>query len=482
MSDPNQMSRSKTIEYLASQLDGPMALDVFVEQVLQLWHSSAKNPQAGVRQGIRNDYEGNVLLFLDKKTIISPSLALKDVRFRVPLTAEELEASCLRLTPSFLHIHQGEALYQELEADDFHFVKADGSSLPTHFVKYTEEVETLFGSQEIERIAFDLTHWQPFYDAQLEDSIIITILDWANGRYQLDLETTQQRQMQAAVIDQRNQLLADTLYDLLESAGKESIWAKRAIMTTYAQLPKDEVVPDHWLWALRADGRMVWGGHDIRYASDSRLNMANMIFGFEAEPEAEAEEIPLSPEKKQQVYRFKAYLKHRKGLWRRIEIQGGQTLEDLDDILHSAFNHDWDHLSGFWQLIRRGKGHRYREMELATIYPFSNDGFGKDTAVASLELEPGNKLKYVYDFGDWVDHRLELEAINAPEPGAEYPRQVEQNKPRYRYCPHCKERGEKNIATWICIECSTYEGRQILICEDCLMEYHEDHYAEEKVY
>jgi len=71
MSDLNQMTRSETIKYLAAQLDGPVALGMFIEQVLQIWSSTAKRPQAGVRQGIREDYEGRTLLFLDKKTISS---------------------------------------------------------------------------------------------------------------------------------------------------------------------------------------------------------------------------------------------------------------------------------------------------------------------------------------------------------------------------------------------------------------------------
>jgi len=36
----------------------------------------------------------------------------------------------------------------------------------------------------------------------------------------------------------------------------------------------------------------------------------------------------------------------KKGLWRRIEIKGDQTLADFDHIIRIAFNHDtWNHLS-----------------------------------------------------------------------------------------------------------------------------------------
>ena len=50
--------------------------------------------------------------------------------------------------------------------------------------------------------------------------------------------------------------------------------------------------------------------------------------------------------KMDEVYVFKAAFKYRKGVWRRIEIEGGQTLADFDGIMREAFNHDtWDHLS-----------------------------------------------------------------------------------------------------------------------------------------
>ncbi len=49
------------------------------------------------------------------------------------------------------------------------------------------------------------------------------------------------------------------------------------------------------------------------------------------------------------IYVFKVVLKYRKGLWRKIEIRGDQTLGDFDEIIREAFNYDsWDHLSMFF--------------------------------------------------------------------------------------------------------------------------------------
>jgi len=41
---------------------------------------------------------------------------------------------------------------------------------------------------------------------------------------------------------------------------------------------------------------------------------------------------------------------------------------------------------------------------------------------------PSDPLKYVFDFGDWIEHTLTLVAIHPAEQGVEYPREV--YKPR----------------------------------------------------
>ena len=150
----------------------------------------------------------------------------------------------------------------------------------------------------------------------------------------------------------------------------------------------------------------------------------------------------------------------------------------------SAFNHDWDHMGGFWKLVPRGgktKRARYREVDIGSINPFG-EGDGADTPIAGLGLGIGDRLKYVYDFGDWIKHRIELEAIVEPDKDAKYPRIVGQNKPRHHYCPICKQAGKKEIATRTCITCSNRFQEDVYICKNCAEHDHEDHYIEVILY
>jgi len=176
------------------------------------------------------------------------------------------------------------------------------------------------------------------------------------------------------------------------------------------------------------------------------------------------------------VYVFKVALKHRKGLWRSIEISGDQTLGNFDDAIRKAFNHDtWDHMSEFF------RGQIWNSEGFGEIEP-GGGGSGADRRIDELGLSEGDKLEYVYDFGDEIQHVITLEKVVEPEGGVEYPRIVSRSKPRYRYCEICKGEGKKTVATWVCIECSEKEGRNVFLCEDCLTREHEDHYAEEILY
>lgn len=119
-----------------------------------------------------------------------------------------------------------------------------------------------------------------------------------------------------------------------------------------------------------------------------------------------------------EMYRFKVQLSHRKRLARHIEILSTQTLADFDAIIRDVFNHDpMDHLSGFW--IAGGRWER--DIELATVDPFGG-GENANMLIGTIGIAKGDKLKYVYDFGDWIEHTITLEAVTEPEVDVDYPR------------------------------------------------------------
>lgn len=109
-------------------------------------------------------------------------------------------------------------------------------------------------------------------------------------------------------------------------------------------------------------------------------------------------------------------------------------------------------------------------------------GIGAKKKIDQLELIEGSTIEYVYDFGDDIQHVIKLEKIVDLEDGRKYPCITSKNKTRYRYCESCKKQGKKTVATWICIDCSEVEDKDVFLCEECLENEHFDHYAEEILY
>jgi hypothetical protein len=434
MKPSKPISKAQAIEKVTAEMNSPMGLDEFINQVLAIWPSNANRPSASVRQTIRDDYLG---------------ISQKD-----------------------------------LTAEDFHLEDIHGRNIPVNPLTVEAKMDTIYGVQEFEKTVFDLGWWYKQHKLQRGDSLLVTILDWENGHFRIQPEPARVRQRHEEEIQQQNQALANHIFQLLETARYEYVWGNVAIPTAYLRIKDPYACPaDHWYEILERDPRMNWTGYEIRYADwgSPFENIFSDPLSSSGQP-ASSRSKPITTEQATQVYRFKASLWHHKSLWRRIEIQGGQTLAEFDRILRSAFEHDtWDHLSGFWKLVRRGQSRRFREVDLGSINPFEGDEAG-GIQVANLELKPGEALKYVYDFGDWIKHRIELEAISDPERDATYPCIVGQNKPRYHYCQSCKEAGRKEIATWICIDCSNHRQENFFICEACAEANHEDHYIDTILY
>ncbi len=470
MSDEQALTRSQAVEQILAQIEGPIGVDELCRRVLALWPSTAKNPLTAMRSHLRHDHAGKTLVFLDDKTILPMPLALRGVRFRIPLDRREVDRGVLIIKPAFDFF-----LRPEIDPTAVQLLDERGRPLPVRVVELQVQVDSFLGKQTMSIAAFDLGEWFRVQGVRRNDHILVTIEDWTAGCFRLEHEPAKRRR--TAQIEQQDRELADLLFEMLENARREIIYTHVAIPTAYARLSNPRGYPgNHWIEVLNRDPRMRYNDWAIRY-SDWRSPLERML--YEEEP---VSQVAFSPAQGRQVYRFKAALRYRPGLWRTIEIQGKQTLADLDAILRIAFNHDIsDHMGGFWKRVRRGTGKQFREVDVGDVDPMGG-GSGAEVHIAGLALAPGDEIKYVYDFGDWIEHRLTLETIEEPEKEARYPRIVAWNKPQYKRCETCQAEGRETRASWICVECSNRQQRDVLVCENCLRREHEDHYAEEILY
>jgi hypothetical protein len=92
-------------------------------------------------------------------------------------------------------------------------------------------------------------------------------------------------------------------------------------------------------------------------------------------------------------------------------------------------------------------------------------------------------MKYVFDFGDWIEHISTLEAIEPSQSNAQYPREAKRNMLKYVNCVERLKKGKETAAVYVCLTCTKNPEEERLLCEDCV-EKHEDkkHYVEKILY
>jgi hypothetical protein len=141
---------------------------------------------------------------------------------------------------------------------------------------------------------------------------------------------------------------------------------------------------------------------------------------------------PATPEQIATLYRFRVTFRGQETIWRRIEMRGDQTLEDLHEAIQEAFGWDDDHLYAFFL--------SGRAWDDASEYssPYGESERPTDQyRLAMLPLKPRQQFLYIFDFGDELRHLIKLEAITpgGVQVGGSYPRNTErfgETEPQYR--------------------------------------------------
>jgi hypothetical protein len=471
-----KLTMSHALQMIIDQLDAPISEEELARRVFEIYPTTAKTASSSLKNTLRYDHDGHTLIRISKDKIIPMRLFMPGVRFRIPVNARLAHACILTLDmfdPYYFQSRPGET--------SLSFKDEKGEILPVHMkaimISTPRELAHFLGSHKGE--GYDLQDWAEHHKIQKGDSILVTIKDWGRNIFAIEHEPAGKRRR--LDIEAANHEFADNLFTLLEGIYDDRPLAFQIIPKVYASLSNPYGYPgDPWIEVIEKDGRMNCDGLMITYAED--LGLFERMTVRESGKNIPYIHDKYTREQANQVYRFKAELGDSKGIWREVEIKGGQRLAELDRILRMAFQLDTsDHLGGFWKLIPRGTSKRVREIEIGEVDPLGG-GSAADLHVGGLDFKPGHRLKYVYDFGDWVEHFLTLEEISTAAGGVQYPRIASQNKPRYKYCQACADDGKKTVATIICYDCSNREGKDILVCEGCFNKRHFEHYYGEIVY
>jgi hypothetical protein len=98
-------------------------------------------------------------------------------------------------------------------------------------------------------------------------------------------------------------------------------------------------------------------------------------------------------------------------VWRRVLVPANMRLNRLHDVIQAAMGWQGYHMHAF---TAGGVDYGLPDPELG-----HRDE--RKTAVNSVIVEPGDRMRYVYDFGDDWEHDVVVEKVLVAEPGARYP-------------------------------------------------------------
>ncbi|MCB0547501.1 MAG: plasmid pRiA4b ORF-3 family protein [Phaeodactylibacter sp.] len=103
------------------------------------------------------------------------------------------------------------------------------------------------------------------------------------------------------------------------------------------------------------------------------------------------------------VFVFKVSLRHDPKIWCRVALSSQDTLHALHRIIQQAYRFDDDHLYCFYLHPRSDRRDTYN-------HPWTDmPPFADEALIGELNLAPGRKFRYLFDFGDrwWFDIVLE---------------------------------------------------------------------------
>jgi hypothetical protein len=112
-------------------------------------------------------------------------------------------------------------------------------------------------------------------------------------------------------------------------------------------------------------------------------------------------------------------------IWRRIELSSQTTLKQFHRILQVAMEWEDDHLHEY---IIGGRRYGTSEPEYDEPGEVVREAGAR---LATVLPQLGSEILYIYDFGDYWQHDLRLEAILPHDPEIQYPRVLDGQ----RCCP-----------------------------------------------
>ncbi len=176
-----------------------------------------------------------------------------------------------------------------------------------------------------------------------------------------------------------------------------------------------------FVYAFRKTGRIVTTWNKDKLTDTELREWQAAIEEYRASTEQsnqpQKDDLPARHDVNEGIYQLKVTLKESKPpIWRRFQVPGNVTLHRLHLILQSVMGWTNSHLYRF-----EIEGTEYGEPDPE----YTDNGIDMTGAKRAKlnRVAPSEKMRfgYEYDFGDSWEHKIQVEKILPPEPGAQYP-------------------------------------------------------------
>jgi hypothetical protein len=142
-------------------------------------------------------------------------------------------------------------------------------------------------------------------------------------------------------------------------------------------------------------------------------------------------------------YIFKVYLKGNRRTWRTVALRGDHTLDDLHEIIYSAFDRDDEHLYSFYfpkvKISRDPFSIPPKEYTSPNNSSMNNQLSYHRTynaakvKIDTLELSLKDTFEYLFDFGDMWWHVIKLIGIDPVDKQEKLPLLIESHNGSPQY-------------------------------------------------
>lgn len=150
------------------------------------------------------------------------------------------------------------------------------------------------------------------------------------------------------------------------------------------------------------------------------LNIPDFVDAFK--PLVPTDELIESFYKKENIFiggRYTLRVLLTPGIYRTMALGASATLEDLHGAIQDAFKFDDDHLYAFYMDGERYSDEAYND-------PRGEEGpFASDVKLGELELTPGQRFLYLFDFGDNWEFWVTVLEINPEQPELAAPKIID---------------------------------------------------------